>query len=101
MIKLKTDINLPEFPVKLSYRHQAMMMGSCFTENIGNVLRELLFPIEINPFGTLYNPFSIANSLEILWKEEFLPKKIYFMPMDYGTVFIITAGIPILTWSNV
>jgi hypothetical protein len=78
MIKLKTDINLPEFPVKLSYRHQAMMMGSCFTENIGNVLRELLFPIEINPFGTLYNPFSIANSLEILMERRIFTKEDLF-----------------------
>ena len=66
MISLKTEINLPGFPVDLSYHQKAMMMGSCFTESIGTYLQELLFPVEINPFGILYNPFSIANSLDLL-----------------------------------
>lgn len=43
-----------------------MMMGSCFAESIGTKLQELCFPIDVNPFGILYNPVSIANSLEIL-----------------------------------
>ncbi len=66
MIKLKTEVILPVFSLELSYRHRSMMMGSCFTESIGNYLQELLFPVEVNPFGILYNPFSIANSLDIL-----------------------------------
>jgi hypothetical protein len=78
MVKLKTDINLPEFPVKLSYRQRSMMMGSCFTESIGNYLRELLFPVEINPFGILYNPFSIANSLDILLEKRTFNEKDLF-----------------------
>jgi len=41
-------------------------MGSCFTENIGSRLKELKFPAEVNPFGVLYNPVSIKNSVEIL-----------------------------------
>jgi hypothetical protein len=43
-----------------------MMMGSCFAESVGTKLLELCFPIDVNPFGILYNPVSIANSLEIL-----------------------------------
>ena len=42
------------------------MMGSCFAESVGTKLQELCFPIDVNPFGILYNPVSIANSLEIL-----------------------------------
>ena len=66
MIKLNTEVSLPEIPVKLSYRQKSMMMGSCFAESIGTKLQELCFPIEVNPFGILYNPVSIANSLAIL-----------------------------------
>ena len=66
MIKLSTEVTLPEIPVKLSYRRKSMMMGSCFAESIGTKLEELCFPIDVNPFGILYNPVSIANSLEIL-----------------------------------
>jgi len=66
MIKLKTEVDLPEFKRKMGYRHQSMMIGSCFAENIGTYLQELCFPIVVNPFGILYNPVSIVNSLEIL-----------------------------------
>lgn len=66
MIKLSTEVSLPEIPVKLSYRRKSMMMGSCFAESIGTKLQELCFPLDVNPFGILYNPISIANSLDIL-----------------------------------
>jgi hypothetical protein len=78
MVKLKTDINLPEFPFELSYRQRSMMIGSCFTENIGKYLQESLFPIEINPFGILYNPYSIANSLDILLKRKIFKEEDLF-----------------------
>lgn len=66
MIKLITPVELPNFKDKLGYRHQSMMIGSCFAESIGTYLEELCFPMMVNPFGILYNPISIANSLELL-----------------------------------
>ena len=66
MIKLRTEVDLPPFKKKIGYRYPSMMMGSCFTENIGNWLYKLCFPVTVNPFGILYNPVSIANSLDIL-----------------------------------
>ena len=79
MIKLKTEVDLPLFGKKMGYRHQSMMIGSCFAENIGNQLREFCFPITVNPFGTLYNPVSIANSLSILLEgKEFTSRDLFF-----------------------
>jgi len=50
-----------------------MFIGSCFAENIGSRLQELCFDTVINPFGVLYNPASVAQSLRILLsKKEFL-----------------------------
>jgi len=40
------------------------MMGSCFAENIGALLRENKFDTHVNPFGILFNPFSLVNALE-------------------------------------
>ena len=37
-----------------------LILGSCFADNIGARLRDSLFDICVNPFGTLYNPASIA-----------------------------------------
>lgn len=41
-----------------------MMLGSCFSDNIGGKLRGAMIHVDVNPFGTLYNPLSIAQSVE-------------------------------------
>ena len=62
----QTKIAIPFFPKKTGYNVPAMFMGSCFTENIGNRLAELKFPVDINPYGILYNPVSVATGLQFL-----------------------------------
>jgi hypothetical protein len=49
-----------------------MLLGSCFTENIGNKLSINGFETLINPFGILYNPFSICSSLNRIIDLKFL-----------------------------
>lgn len=41
-----------------------MLLGSCFTEHIGERLQGLKFQTLVNPFGIVYNPLSIASCLE-------------------------------------
>ncbi|HEY3388487.1 MAG TPA: GSCFA domain-containing protein [Prolixibacteraceae bacterium] len=66
MMKLSTEAEIPQFKNKMGYRHQSMMMGSCFAESIGTYLQELCLPVMVNPFGILYNPVSIVNSLNLV-----------------------------------
>jgi hypothetical protein len=66
MTKFRTEVDLPEFKKKMGYRCQTLMIGSCFAENTGIYLQERCLPVMVNPFGILYNPVSIANSLELL-----------------------------------
>lgn len=61
-----TEIQIPEFPWKMDYSKSMMLFGSCFSENIGQQLLDRKFQVDMNPFGILYNPESIANSLKIL-----------------------------------
>ena len=42
MITFRTEIRLPKVSKQLSYRRNALMVGSCFTENIGNYLQQTL-----------------------------------------------------------
>jgi hypothetical protein len=65
-MKLLTEVSLPEYPFSLNHRSQVLMMGSCFTENIGRLLERYLFPVSINPFGVTYNPLSVKKGLEAL-----------------------------------
>ncbi|MDR1592601.1 MAG: GSCFA domain-containing protein [Prevotellaceae bacterium] len=50
----------------ISHSKRLLLLGSCFSENIGNKLQAYRFQTVINPFGVIYNPFSIAQSLERL-----------------------------------
>ena len=42
------------------------MLGSCFTENIGAKLRGAMMNVEINPFGTIFNPLSMVSCVKRL-----------------------------------
>ena len=58
-----THISLPEPPFRFSYEMPILLLGSCFSENVGKRLDEAKFQVDINPFGTLYNPLSIVDAL--------------------------------------
>jgi len=56
-----------------------MFLGSCFADSIGNKLRQFKFKVDLNPFGILYNPKSIADSIDRLIKGiEVSPDELFF-----------------------
>jgi len=65
-----TRVQLPEYSWKTGYRKKNCFMGSCFTENVGQRMADLNYPVDINPFGILYNPESLARSIEMLLAEQ-------------------------------
>ena len=48
----------------ISYRDKLLLMGSCFTENMGEKLRKLKFTTMENPNGILFNPISVAEAMD-------------------------------------
>ena len=70
--KFHTEVEVPSYGWQTGYAKKNMFIGSCFTENVGNRMAELAYDVDINPFGILYNPLSVGNSLQILLdKKEF------------------------------
>jgi hypothetical protein len=65
-MQLQTEIEIKPFVEKISHTDKIMMLGSCFANNIGERLQNAKFDVCINPFGVIYNPFSIANSMKLL-----------------------------------
>lgn len=61
-----TPVKTEKGSFALNHKQLILSMGSCFSENIGEKLSEQKFQIDVNPFGILYNPASIASSLRIL-----------------------------------
>ncbi len=68
--KFQTEVKIPDFGWKTGYKNFTMLMGSCFTENIGNKMLALKYPVDMNPFGILYNPVSIAHGLRFLLQKK-------------------------------
>lgn len=58
-----------------------LLLGSCFAENIGQKLLDFRFQGDVNPFGVLYNPISIAQALErLVEKRPFAANELF----EYG-----------------
>ncbi|MBO4595520.1 MAG: GSCFA domain-containing protein [Bacteroidales bacterium] len=63
MLKLVTQVDAGLLPVQICPEDRIMVLGSCFADSIGAKLQAGGFDVCVNPFGTLYNPVSVANSL--------------------------------------
>lgn len=50
----------------ITHGEPLLLIGSCFSDNIGVKLRDELFEVTVNPFGPIYNPCSILRALECL-----------------------------------
>jgi len=59
--QLPIKINVPDH--QINYRDKILLIGSCFTEHIGNELEKLKFSVLQNPNGILFDPISVCNSL--------------------------------------
>lgn len=57
------DINIPAPAQTVAYQQPLLLVGSCFTEHIGNSLQEMKFEVLQNPNGILFDPQSVATSL--------------------------------------
>ena len=58
-----TNINFKPLQPFISYNDRLLLIGSCFTEHIGNYLEEVKFRVLQNPHGILFDPVSVCNSL--------------------------------------
>ena len=62
-MELMTRIDIPASEWKMKAGAKVLLLGSCFADEIGEKMVRGGFEAMVNPFGTLYNPASIAASL--------------------------------------
>lgn len=65
-MKFRTEINIPPVDRTITFSDLILTIGSCFAENIAEKLINSGFNVTNNPFGVLYNPVSILNSLKLV-----------------------------------
>ena len=62
-MQLMLPFKVQSSQTKIFYRDKIFFIGSCFSEEIGNRMKDLKFDVLQNPNGILYDPVSISTSL--------------------------------------
>ncbi|MGA1978540.1 MAG: GSCFA domain-containing protein [Bacteroidales bacterium] len=60
----RTSFEIDPAQVRISYNDPVMFIGSCFASSVGSRFEAGHMPVMINPSGTVYNPVSVAKTLD-------------------------------------
>ena len=64
-MEFRTKVHIHNKGISLSHRYKYLLLGSCFSDSIGDKLMNAGFDCVANPFGALYNPLSSMNALSM------------------------------------
>lgn len=79
-MKLQTTIDIRPSGWQIGYEDKILMLGSCFSDEIGAQMAQRNLHVTCNPFGTLYNPLSIAKAIN--YKLQISNYKLPLVPHD-------------------
>jgi hypothetical protein len=77
-MQFRTIIPAPEYPFKIQENDAVMLVGSCFSDNMGHYFDTHRFEVCSNPFGVLFNPISIDRALRFMLQPDLFDKNRYF-----------------------
>ena len=63
-MEFRTMIHPREGEHFMRHSDKMLLMGSCFSDNIGAKLHDAMIDVMVNPFGTIFNPLSIAAGVD-------------------------------------
>ncbi len=92
----RTELIPKSSDTKISLHSPLLTIGSCFSDSIGNKLNENKFHVLVNPFGTVYNPISIHETikntigLQYPSKESYLLRQEVFFNYHFHSKFSAT-----------
>ncbi|MCZ2225034.1 MAG: GSCFA domain-containing protein [Chitinophagales bacterium] len=62
-MKFRFEFDIQPLKESIAHHHKLFLIGSCFTENIGEKLKKHKFNVFENPNGILFNPVSVAEAI--------------------------------------
>src|SRR5215218_6888354 len=62
-MKFHYEFDIKKLSPGITHQHKTLLIGSCFTENIGEKLKKYKFNVLENPNGILFNPVSVAEAI--------------------------------------
>ena len=66
----RTALHIPPSSIQISHQDDILLLGSCFSQNIGERLQKYKFNCISNPFGTIFNPISISKLISYVCKNQ-------------------------------
>ena len=78
-MEFRTIVRTGENRSWLHHSDHVVLLGSCFSDNIGAKMQGALIRATVNPMGTLYNPMSIARGVRRLIDNEPIAGRDLFM----------------------
>jgi len=70
-MKFRTEVDIKPSPQKIEIEDKIFSIGSCFASEMSDLFQKGQLQTVNNPFGTIFNPFSINNSIKRLHDSEF------------------------------
>ncbi len=70
-MKFRTEVDIYESERKIEVEDKIFSIGSCFASEISDLLSKGQLQSMNNPFGTIFNPFSINNAVKRLHDSDF------------------------------
>ena len=70
-MKFRTEVNIAESEKKIEIEDKIFSVGSCFSSEMSELFDKGQLQTVNNPFGTLFNPYSINNSIKRLHDSDF------------------------------
>lgn len=92
-MKFRTEVDIKESSKKISIEDKIFSIGSCFSSEMSEILSRGQLQTLNNPFGTIFNPYSIHKALERISQERFYQEEelIYYnedyISLDHHTQF--------------
>jgi len=97
-VEFRTKVHIHNKELSLSHRYKYLLLGSCFSDSIGDKLMNAGFDCVANPFGALYNPLSIMNALSMRddefyrWTQKSCDDLNFDQVIHTTDVFVLTFG---------
>lgn len=92
-MKFRTEVEIKESDKKIGIEDKIFSIGSCFASEMSDLFHQGQLQTVDNPFGTVFNPFSINNSIKRLHDSEFYIEEDLiafndeFISLDHHTSF--------------
>ena len=65
-MKFRTEVDIKNSEKKIQLTDRIFSVGSCFASEMSTLLQDGQIQALCNPFGTIFNPYSIKNAIQNL-----------------------------------